>query len=267
MSICDSLSTLLKSRALYISEFDGYLRYPIWDKVMQNQIKISKSWEPDETQFVANSLNLPGSVINIGAHVGYWVIFCGLNSKEKIYAFEPFELNYKLLNYNIKKYGLLNRVETAQLAISDTEGFSEFMVNPINSGNIKIVDTKKSTDNVNTVTLDGYFNNLNKLRSLNLIIIDVEGYEFEVIKGAINLISKFKPNLLLEFNPNFIEKRNQNPQDFLNYLHDIGYYIGSTNLGIYPRVDSKDCIISEIVNRQYEFCNLSLVHKDRYIIN
>ena len=64
---------------------------------------------------------------------------------------------------------------------SGTQGFYKYM------------DKEK----VNCVTIDDYVKR-NNLSSLDLIKIDVEGYEGPVLKGALNSIEKFKPTLFIE---------------------------------------------------------------------
>jgi len=92
------------------------------------------------------------------------------------------------------------------------------MQNPIlsscNSNDIKQVK-------VNTTTLDKFF--FDKDISVDFIKIDTEGYEYFILKGAINTIKKYKPTIQLEWN-----KTNMNQcgitEDMLNkLLEEIDY--------------------------------------------
>ena len=61
-------------------------------------------------------------------------------------------------------------------------------------------------------------------------MIDTEGYELNVMKGAINTIKKYKPVLVLEFHRtkknnvnNLTQKFGYNLSELQNYVESLGY--------------------------------------------
>ena len=67
---------------------------------------------------------------------------------------------------------------------------------------------------INVVSIDDFVNE-HKIQRLDLIKIDVEGFEAEVIKGAAKTLAGLKPRVFVEFNSySLIATRNVNPRDF-----------------------------------------------------
>ena len=57
------------------------------------------------------------------------------------------------------------------------------------------------------------------LNHLDLIKIDVEGFEIDVLNGGLQTIPRFNPVIFLEFNSwAIMALKNINPRDFLEYL-------------------------------------------------
>ena len=76
--------------------------------------------------------------------------------------------------------------------------------------NAKVVENKNGNENV--TTLDTF-----NLKNISFIKIDVEGYELNLLKGALNTIEKNKPMI-------FIEKK-KDYDDLKNFLYDLNYDI------------------------------------------
>jgi FkbM family methyltransferase len=64
----------------------------------------------------------------------------------------------------------------------------------------------------------------------DIIKIDVEGHEFEVLKGARNLLFTRKPLLSLELHPGLIERKGASALQIAEYLEEAGYVFQNTQL-------------------------------------
>ena len=139
-------------------------------------------------------------VVDIGAHVGisvhHWAKFFN-----KITAFEPMIDHFDCLQKNTEN---IKNLELYNIAVSDKEGklFGSYRSTK-NSGSFQLLDSNYKQPNkkvprklyeIEVKPLDSF-----EFIDLNLLKIDVEGWEFEVLKGSINTIKKHKPVLLVEF--------------------------------------------------------------------
>jgi FkbM family methyltransferase len=145
-------------------------------------------------------------VVDIGAHIGRYTIIAskrvGINGK--VVAIEADPSNFEMLNRNIKlnqltnviplNYAVYSKETKLKLYLPEKEsGYTIY--NTIMTSRARIED--KFVE-VNANTLD-YLLQLNQIREeqVNWIKIDVEGAEFEVLKGATNVLSKSKNIALL----------------------------------------------------------------------
>jgi FkbM family methyltransferase len=164
-------------------------------------------------------------VVDIGAHIGLYTIISskrvGINGK--VVAIEADPGNFEMLNRNIKLNQLTNVIPLNYAAYSKETKIKLYLPSG-ESGftkyNTIVSDWANNEDRfveVNANTLD-YLLQLNQIREeeVNWIKIDVEGAEFEVLKGATNVLSKSKDiALLMELHgpPNVYRPK---VQEFLN---------------------------------------------------
>jgi len=79
-------------------------------------------------------------------------------------------------------------------------------------------------NNVKSVTIDDFVKN-NKIERIDVVKIDVEGNEFNVLKGAKTSILSFRPVILCEINPEMNEKAGYASNEMLDFItHTLGYY-------------------------------------------
>lgn len=140
---------------------------------------------------------------DIGANVGEYIHMASKTIPYKnIYAFEPSDWPNKRLNKIFAKANI-NKV-----AVSNATGISKFKI-PINDnieihtrGTLKIDFIDTIEDNyiifeTPTITLNDFCNNKH-FECVDLIKIDVEGFENMVIEGAKEVLIMFKPTLIIE---------------------------------------------------------------------
>src|SRR5215213_2127399 len=145
-------------------------------------------------------------VVDIGAHIGLYTIISSkrVGANGKVVAIEADPGNFEMLNRNIKLNKLAN-VIPLNYAVYSKETKIKLYLPSGESGFTKYntimsdwVNTKEKFVEVNANTLD-YLLQSNQIREeeVNWIKIDVEGAEFEVLKGAHNVLSKSKDIVLL----------------------------------------------------------------------
>src|SRR5919107_500524 len=145
-------------------------------------------------------------VVDIGAHMGRYTIIASkrVGTNGKVVAIEAHPGNFEMLNRNIKLNQLAN-VISLNYAVYSKETKIKLYLPEEESGytmHNTIMSNRAGTEDkfidVNAQTVD-YLLELNQIKEerINWIKIDVEGAEFEVLKGATNVLSKSKDIALL----------------------------------------------------------------------
>jgi FkbM family methyltransferase len=162
-----------------------------------------------ETQEALRVLIKPGmTVLDIGANTGYFTVLMAdlVGPTGRLYSFEPFAANLRLLKDNVKA-NHLSWVQVIPVALSDHEGTAILHINPVNDGGHSLGDSGTNSDmagwdraalqeTVATETLDGFLEK-NGVARVDVIKIDVEGAETLVFAGASKLLSRVDAPVLL----------------------------------------------------------------------
>ena len=140
-----------------------------------------------------DSLTSPICAVDIGANVGIWtVLLASHRNVRHVYAFEPSKENLTYLRSNLQLNNVINDVTIVESAVSDVDG--EVLFDDSGSGATKRISAIGSTV-VPSVSLDTYMKDL----PVDLIKIDVEGYEPLVLSGCWKTIETSLPTLFIEY--------------------------------------------------------------------
>jgi FkbM family methyltransferase len=146
--------------------------------------------EPMQLDFARRFAPAAGICFDIGANVGLYTILLARYSKH-VFAFEPLPRNIRYLCRMLE----LNRIKNATIvpcAVSDSSGLSSFIGGADNSlGRLG----SGGTQPIFTVSCDDFVSVFGVIPSL--VKIDVEGEEVAVLKGAADLLSRYRPVILL----------------------------------------------------------------------
>jgi len=139
----------------------------------------------------------------------------GMNGK--VYAFEPDPEIYQRLSCNLSLNEFKN-LKAHQLGFGN-KNETVFMSPEVqnNSGGNRIVATQKGSVGVAIQKLDDFVQN-NDIKKLDLLKIDVEGYEINVLKGATNTIEKFRPRLFVEVSDRNLKQQGGSARELLERL-------------------------------------------------
>ena len=182
-------------------------------------------WELDVIQKFADQIQDDFTILDVGANTGTFSMMAKLYPTTKWHLFEPDPFNYALLKENVE----LNEITNATMyeeALSDYVGECVLKICPNHRGlntigkNVARFSEAESVDHpVKCNTIDNLFSDT----KIDLIKIDTEGSEYDIIKGGINTIKKFKPKILLEYNPGNMGQCGHTPDKLNNFISSIGY--------------------------------------------
>lgn len=171
------------------------------------------TFEVEETAIITKLLPQVDVFIDIGANLGYYTCLA-LQSGKSVVAFEPQQQNLQCLFKNLTANGWQDKAEIFPLALSETPGLltlygasgpsASLIKNWAGySSSFKKMVPVSTLDNV----LAGRF-----LEQQLFIKIDVEGAEFDVLKGAMETVKLVsKPIWLIEICLHEFHPEGQNP--------------------------------------------------------
>jgi len=219
------LIPVLKNSIKYILQsVFGYDRYLYIFSIFKiNTLK----WDSAEGDFFhfLTVINKEGVLLDIGANIGIMTYYLARLRKGKVHCFEPMPSNLSVLNKIIARYNLTNTV-VHPIALGESDSEVEIIL-PI-VGNVKMQGLShvkhKSIEDFNDgesfsvpcKTLDNINFNGQPIVGIK---IDVENFEYFVLKGGQELLKQHKPPIYIEL------WMNQNRDDCFELLKNLKYEI------------------------------------------
>jgi FkbM family methyltransferase len=229
----------LPTRVINRATRRGWLR-PIWFEfrrglwmkldmrdMIQETILLTKLWDPETTEFILDNLSAGNVFVDIGANVGYFTLLAAqrVGDEGRVLCIEPNPSVAGQLRENVERSGLFN-VTVVQAACSHTVGPRVLYLSGIsNTGRSSLsaenVDGAECVK-VHCVTADGLVQDHGLLR-IDVVKIDVEGAEFEVLRGMTDILSRAKPKLVLELEPHLLKSFSVRVEDVVDFVGSYGY--------------------------------------------
>lgn len=161
-----------------------------------------KAWEPTTLKLLAHYAPLSETIFDIGANSGILtVLLAKLNPKAQVYAFEPIKRSFDKMLSNIKINDLSN-IKAFDVALSDTNGSAkiydmgdEIPLNATLNNDYHKDQEGRSSYDIVTKRFDSFAMEHN-ISTIDLIKMDVETYEYYVLKGMGNLLTSPKVIIL-----------------------------------------------------------------------
>lgn len=196
--------------------------------------------------FEVNTLNqyqtiiYPGDIVldigaNIGAHTLPLAALVG--DSGRVYSFEPTKYAFlkQLRNIDLNP-GLIHRITASQIMLTATqlsvpnEIYSSWPLDHVENLHEKHLGKLMSTQDAKAQRLDDFIKKFD-IKKIAFIKLDVDGNELDVLRGAVNTISNFKPKVMLELAPYVFENRPEDFDDMLNFFWDKGYQLVDISSG------------------------------------
>lgn len=204
----------IKSKIILPTNDDGLTRDIVLDKIR----------ELSETELFIKMVKPNMNIIDIGSNLGYYLLLGSKLTKGKIYGVEPNPQTFSYLKRNVKLNNL-NNIELFNMGISNKKNTLPFYISKRwNWSRFKIFpDFKDDIIKVKNIMVDS-LDNLFGEEKIDVIRMDVEGYEMNIIAGM-NKIVKNNPNLIIfmEYHSQFFN--NSERRKFVKWIDDNNFKI------------------------------------------
>lgn len=193
--------------------------YLIGESIIQQH-----SYEPHVTAVLQRLLSPESVFVDVGANMGWFVLLAAtLANRGKVIAIEP-NFNNTQLIYQTMLANKLDNVHVYPFAASDKETILRLSAIHSNGTVAAVDEAGGAYEYVRGVALDDL---LQDEPVINVLKIDIEGYEPMALKGMLKTLAKHKPVVLSEFHPKFIRHSSGiEPEEYLASLSKLGYALG-----------------------------------------
>ena len=169
------------------------------------------------------------NVIDVGANIGLLSLtFASRCPQGIIYSFEPDSETFQKLYQNVN-LNSFNNIKLFRQAIGARKTTGKlYKLYASNPGANRILQDKPAvsvpSELVEIDTLDQY-DQLGYFSGVDLIKIDVEGFELFVLEGARDLINRWTPILFVELVEQNLKQQGCSANSLLQYVRQLGYVI------------------------------------------
>ncbi len=191
-----------------------------------------------EAKILTKLINNPALIIDIGANIGnYTSEILKLYPNVEIHLFEPSMKNFEILKSRFST----ERIFINNKALSNKSGIGQLFTDKEGSGMASLGKRRldhfdieyKESEKVEIITFEDYWkNNLNE-RNIDVVKIDVEGFELDVMNGFGLALKKVKI-IQFEFGGCNLDTKTTF-QDFWYFFKENGFLINRiTPFGLQP---------------------------------
>jgi FkbM family methyltransferase len=176
------------------------------NEVVSSKIYSFGLFEPELTVFFIDFLYDGATVMDIGAHIGFFSMLASelVGKRGKVLSFEPTPSTMEVLDLNLRPYPQHEIIAKAAWSSNTQLDFHDYGIqysayNTAVSDRLNPEEKKEVTESlikVGTVTLDTFCAE----RSIrpDLIKIDAESAEMQVLQGMVNLMNTVRPVVTIE---------------------------------------------------------------------
>ena len=189
--------------------------------------QITEVYEPDVWAHVMSAVTPGSMVVDVGAYVGLYTIALAQRTGRtgRVYSFEPDPRNCAVLRKHVELNNVSDRVVVHQLAIGDKDGFVPFTAGRDSQS---VVGANSSTpETVGMAKLDTILAS----DRLDVLKVDVEGFEENVLRGAEVLLSD----------------NNRKPRTIFIEVHPYNWHLCGT---------TSDSLINSLTKNRYDVLDL-----------
>lgn len=186
-----------------------------------------------QTRNALKSLVKPGAVVlDIGANIGVHTMLLAdlVGPSGRVVSFEPSDYGVRKLRRNLDlNPELAGRVTLFHCFLAATDGaivpdkiFSSWPLADSEGLHQKHLGLAMPTNGAPGRTIDGILAELGG-PSVQLVKMDVDGFESEVLRGAAALLSRSRPIFVMELSPYVLDERGSSLEELLGFLVPNGY--------------------------------------------
>lgn len=219
------------------------------------QLSSGRLYEEEVSHHFARLCEEKTVFLDIGANIGYYTMLANkVNPEMRVHAFEPMRKTYEILFKNLQRIHSPRGIFAYPLALG-SKSMRIMIEQKADGGHNSILPTKNPATGVFEEIEVKKATDVIQMKGEKILFkIDVEGYEFEVLKGASGLLDDNECSIILEFTPSFFKHFDGDARkygkEFLSFLQGKNYKIYELDKFWTQPITSTDSFIQKIGMRQ-----------------
>ena len=234
------------------------------DDGLSAELLVHGSHEPDTTKFVSKYLKENIVCVDVGANIGYYSTLYSkiVGRNGKVLAIEPSPVNFGYLKENLELQNFDNYL-VFNCASGDKECSVRFLMDKRANKCMIVQDESESSNNPDIISvpvrkIDDIIDE-SKVERVDFLKMDVEGYEWFAIQGALKTIRTFRPSIQIEIH--FNKLGHEITQKILNILKNENYQIIYHDIRSDQRLsdesESKKHDLDDFINRNVDLKSIN----------
>ena len=169
-------------------------------------------------------------VLDIGGNIGQTALFMAKKTGRdgRVVSFEPIPETYGRFLTNLRLNGSIQNLMVENIALGDThEKLKMLAENSGNSGQNRILNEYEPGSKVvevEVMPLSSYLKT-KPLPRIDVVKIDVEGFEYHVLKGAAEVFKQYKPVLYIELSEKNLSRQGSSANQVVSFLNELSYSV------------------------------------------
>ena len=184
------------------------------------------TYEPHLIAALRRTVRPGDTVLDIGATIGLFSMLCGeiVGPRGRVHAFEPRADNVAMLQLSLRENGLDN-VLVHEVAVADHDRSLAYKPIESTSPTLMVEESSAARDGgfvpVRTVAIDDV---LAEVTRVDVVKIDIDGYELGAIRGMRQLLGRCRPIVFFEYCPECLRSTGRHrAEDLLEEFRMHGY--------------------------------------------
>ena len=184
----------------------------------------------ESAYFLFEQLDEHSVVLDIGANLGFYGLRCAnIAKKGRVFCFEPDERCYQKLTTNAGLNQFSN-FESHRIALGRETATMSLVRDQSGNSGLNHIAGKTESESINADRLQQVecdsldaFAIRNNLPRIDVIKVDIEGFETEFLAGAEKTISASRPSILIEVCDNHLRRCDSSATQLIAKLRSLGY--------------------------------------------
>jgi len=225
-SLVGPFGTLFPDGTMLVQTIHG-LKYFIdpSDEIMAPQLVVYRQWEADLSRFILNSVSPDTVFVDVGSNFGYFTCLAaskiGSKGTGRVISIEPNPAMQRLLRKNVRINWSLGPIQIHNCAVTDRSGFVDFVVPSGRAANASVAGAIAAEGDGRFIVACRTLDELLAGARVDLIKVDVEGFETAVMRGAGDTLRKSTDvHIVLEWSLAQMKVAGFVADDLLNIIAD-----------------------------------------------